>query len=251
VYVALAAILLWVFYNILLELVKGHQERGSMSVVPAILALAVAIWLGWLGSSGTLIWVIISSFFVGAYLLKKRVRFFGQTNNLVRGFIQAAYLLFAFAFYGTTFTADIWWLAAAVVLVTFARSLVGDIRDVKHDTFANKQTLPVTVGIQMAKILSGFAILATIFIITIVLHITWLVALPLWLFACAIVFYRNGYVLHQLSVVTTSALAVNLIFAFTNHDLIIVNLIYLGIFINMIYYPLLNRKSNPTFIQPH
>ncbi|OGD63939.1 hypothetical protein A3A71_01880 [Candidatus Berkelbacteria bacterium RIFCSPLOWO2_01_FULL_50_28] len=248
-YLAAAILLLWAFYNILLELVKGYQERGTMSVFPAIIALLTAVVLGYVGNNTTLVWVVISTVFVVAYLLKERVRFFGQINNLVRGLIQASYLLFAIAFYNAPLTGEIWWLAGAIVSLIFARSLVGDIRDVKHDAKINKQTLPVVLGIPIAKTLSTVAILVTILVTTLVLNVTWAVTLPLWLFALAVILYRNGYVLHQLSVLTTSAFAVNLIFVFTGQDLVIINLVYVGIFLNQIYYPLLSRKSNPTFVQ--
>lgn len=248
-YLAAAILLLWAFYNILLELVKGYQERGTMSVFPAIIALLAATVLGYAGNGATLVWVVISTVFVVAYLLKKRVRFFGRVNNLVRGLIQASYLLFAITYYNAPLTGEIWWLAGAIVSLTFARSLVGDIRDIKHDAESSKQTLPVVLGIPIAKTLSTVAILVTILISTLVLNVAWAVTLPLWLFALAVILYRNGYVLHQLSILTTSAFAVNLIFAFTSQDLAIINLVYAGIFLNQIYYPLLSRKSNPTFVQ--
>lgn len=248
-YLATAMLLLWFFYNIFLELVKGYQERGTMSTLPAIASLLAATAIGYLGNSSTLVWALVSTVLVVAYLFKKRVRFFGLTNNLVRGLIQSSYFLFAASFYNTTLSQEIWLLALVILLLMFARSLVGDIRDIKHDYETKKSTLPATLGRSNAIILSVLAISAAALLSTLTLGFNWVLSLPLCLFGLAVIFSRNGYVLHQLSILTTSAFAANLIFAFSGQDLVLINLVYVGIFLNQIFYPLLSRKSNPTFVQ--
>jgi len=71
-----------------------------------------------------------------------------------------------------------------------------------------------------------------------------MVSLPLIFFSVAIVFYRNGYVLHQLFIFVTSFISINIILSLLDLNLIFSNFIFLWVVLNMVFYPLLERNSN-------
>ncbi len=127
-----------------------------------------------------------------------------------------------------------------------SRALIGDLRDIVPDSKTNKNTFPVIFGVQAAIVLIVILFLASI-IILISAFQNYLAGFPLILMIIAVMAYKNGYVLHQLMIIATTFVSVNLIALLLGDSLILFNLIFLGIFTNLIFYPLLSRKSNPIF----
>jgi len=244
---AIAGLLcLWFFFNIILEAKHDYEYRARMKNSHAIPFLLAAIILG-IANQLSIAFAITSVIFCVFYLNKKPYPIFGLLSPLTRGAIQASYFFYALSFFTSgVFSAKYIILGVVIFLVYAARAIVGDIRDSKHDLIARKITIPVKFGIKTAIAVSIFLIGIAAIILAINFHSA-LVALSLILFAAALLFYENGYVLHQLSVFKTSLLHVSLISLFTGQNMLFISLICAGVYLNMVFYPMLERKSNPEF----
>jgi 4-hydroxybenzoate polyprenyltransferase len=181
-------------------------------------------------------------------LQKNRNAVLGNFSSLARGLIESLYFIYALLLFTNSINQQQILIAIFILLIYAARAVVGDIRDVKPNGEAGKKTFPVTFGVRASKILVILLLLITA-AIQIISFNSCLMTMPLLLFALALIFYNNGYVLHQLMILTTSFFHINLISYYTEQNLIFINLIFLGILLNFIFYPLLKRKSNPQFVQ--
>lgn len=239
---------LWFFYNLILEFKHAYAYRGKMSVAPSVFFLLVAIIIGLSRSYLPVLFASVSTLLVVLYLQKGEFKPLGYSNNVIRGLIQSCYFLYAVTF----FTETISWEAVVISILIFlaytARGIIGDVRDVSHNKASNKITLPVRIGILNSRLLVVVLLVLSIGLQAYFFKTLWL-GIPLSLYALATLFYSNGYVLHQLIIITTSFIHINLIAFLTKEPLVFFNLIYLGIFLNHIFYPLLKRKSNPVFVQ--
>jgi 4-hydroxybenzoate polyprenyltransferase len=171
----------------------------------------------------------------------------GNFSILIRGLIQTSYFFFVIFLLYPSINVNQILIGVLIILIYTTRALVADIRDVRHNKEAGKQTIPVVFGNKISKTFIAIILLSSV-LIQIVFFNSYLVALPLVLFAIAVIFFSNGYILHQLMILTASFFHINFIAFFTNQNLIFFNIIYLGIFLNFIFYPLLQRRSNPTFV---
>jgi 4-hydroxybenzoate polyprenyltransferase len=245
IFMILGLILLWFFFNLTLELKHGYNYRSKPSILSGIISLLIAVSVGVYFEISTLIFVAISTFLVIVYLLKNKNRLFGNSSAQIRGLIQTSYFFYALMFYTTKIGLTQIIIGIIVILITFARSIVGDLRDIEHNQLANKKTFAVSFG----KNISIIAIETAIIIATLLIayFFNFLIAIPLILFAITILFFKNGFVLHQLTIMTTMFVSVNFISYFTDINLFFMNLIFAGILLNMVFYPLLKRKSNPIF----
>lgn len=240
-------LLLWFFFNFSLEAKHNYSYRAKSPFILPLISLLLVIFMGLLKNPYSLIWIIISSFLVGIYLQKNKNVFLGNFSSIVRGLIQTSYFFFVISLLSNSINLEQIALSFMILLIYTGRALVGDIRDVKHNKSANKRTFPVTFGIKRCKIFVIILLLISI-LIQIIYFNSFLISLPLILFGVFLIFSNNGYILHQLIILTTSFFSINLISLFVSVNLLFINLIYLGIFLNLIFYPLLNRKSNLKFV---
>ncbi len=248
-YFILGLLSLWFFFNIILEKKHNYKYRGAVFPVPAVAFLVLALGIGFANNPVSLLFVAFSTVFSFLYLQKKAVPLLGKLSFAIRGAIQAGYFLYALSF----FTNDVFSVGASVIsamvfCIYGARSIVGDLRDVKHDCEWKKITLPVAFGRRNAAFITIALLVAAAALQVFYFH-SYLVSVPVLLFMVLLFFYENGYVLHQLSIYKTSFVHIALISLFTSHDIFFGVLIYLGIFLNSVFYPLLERESNPKFAQ--
>ncbi|EKE20276.1 MAG: hypothetical protein ACD_8C00028G0001 [uncultured bacterium] len=238
---------LWLFFNFILEKKHAYDYRGSIAFLPAMAPLLIATTIGFLKNPSTILPVLISTILIAIYLQKNMHALLGNFACIVRGLIESSYFIFAVLFFSKTISLSSIVLSVVIFLVFIARSLIGDIRDIKHNKIANKKTFPVTFGI--AK---SIAVISLLLITTGILIVAYFgqpqIATPLLLLCVGFLFTKNGFILHQLSILTTSFFFISLIALMTNQNIFFFNLIFLGIWMNMIFYPLLERKSNPRFI---
>lgn len=250
-YFMIILVLLWAFFNFMLEAKHAYSYRGKVSIsIPLICLILVAI-IGLFVNPYTLIFIALSTFFVLVYIQKARNRFFGNTNFIVRGLIQLSYFLFSIAFFSKSFMQDFIYLTPIGLAIFFnycSRAMIADIRDFESNKKANKRTFVVDFGKE-----AGFALSITFLILSSILTFymtsSWLIILPLVFMIIALLFYRNGYVLHQLMINVTSFYSINYIAYISNYDIVLLNLVFVGIFLNFLFYPLMKRKSNPKFVQ--
>lgn len=245
---AVGLLMLWFFFNLVLEARHGYKERGKVSILPAVVALLLSIGIGVQHNPNSLLWIGASTILVVIYLQKNRNQFLGTSNNVVRGLIQSTYFFYAVDLYHVGFDTKIWILGLLIFLLITARSLVGDIRDVKHNKVANKQTVPVVWGVPVTEVIILILLLFSVVVTGEAFNNYWL-TLPAVLFGIGLLCTKNGYVLHQLMVVTCTFFLANLLISFTGQSVLFMNLLYSGIFLNLFFYPLLPRKSNPLFVE--
>ncbi|MFA6255347.1 MAG: UbiA family prenyltransferase [Patescibacteria group bacterium] len=241
---------LWIFFNLILEVKHQYQYRGNVSVIIPIFFLLLTFLIGLLQNYSSIFLVLISVILVLLYLQKNRNEILGQLNSVNRGLIQVSYFLYALTFYSAVFSQTTIILAILIFLLYFSRGMVGDIRDIKHNAEANKKTFPVVFGLKKGRFLA-LSLLITSILIQHFYFGSYLIIIPLLAYAIGLIFYTNYYIQHQLFIFTTSFFSISMIIYFTSSPsyLILIELVYLGIILNMIFYPLLERKSNPIFIK--
>lgn len=239
---------LWFFFNILLEKKHGYEYRGNVSHVPAIGFLILASAIGAATNILSIVFVVLSVVFCIIYLQKKDVPVLSKLSFITRGFIQAFYFLYALAFFTSdVFSVGALAISAMVFCIYAARAIVGDLRDIRHDSGRGKMTLPVSFGAKPAAAIAALLLLTAAALQIFFFH-SFVVSLPILLFMVLLFFYENGYVLHQLSIHKTSFFHISLISLFTSHDVLFPVLIFLGVFLNSVFYHLLERKSNPKWV---
>lgn len=238
---------LWFFFNLVLEKKHDYNYRAKPRLIFMILSLLIPIGISLFVCPWSLIPLGTLTIFVFLYLLKRKNKTMGSLSGFFRGLIQSCYFVYAGLFYTNNLTPSFIVISIIIFLITFARSLIGDLRDEKSNMEYNKKTFVVNYG----KVISVIVI-ETFLTIALVLSYSYfniLTTITLILLAIALLFYKNYYFLHQLTIITTMFFSVNLISFFVDFNLLFMNLIYLGVFLNLIFYPLLNRASNPKFEQ--
>ncbi|MBN1156517.1 hypothetical protein JXA85_02810 [Candidatus Woesearchaeota archaeon] len=237
--VAIALLSLWFFYQFLLERKHSYLYRGCFKLLPTIVTLVIPIVISILSRPISIVYIALSTLLIIAYLQKNRSALLGSLSSAVRGLIQVCYFLYA----GSLYSADTSFiLGFSIFLLYTSRAIMGDIRDYRHNKNAGKNTLVVNLGIGKSLI-----IMELLLLLVVVSLANFPVIIPVILFGLGVLFYRNGYIMHQLMIHTTSFTWINLIAYHTYQNLVFTNLIYLGVFLNTVFYPLLKRKSNPEF----
>jgi 4-hydroxybenzoate polyprenyltransferase len=247
-WLTISLLLLWFFFNLILEKKHDYNYRAKPKLIFMILSLLIPVVISIFVSPLSLIPLLISTIFVFLYLLKRKSKTLGNLSWFFRGLIQSCYFIYAILFFTKNFSHVSILISILVFLVTCARSLIGDLRDEKNNRKANKQTFMVTYGKTIGIIVINALLVMSIVLSSLYFNI--LTTIPLISLALSLIFFRNirnEYYSHQLTVITTMFFSINLVFYFLKFDLLLINLAYLGIFLNIIFYPLLERKSNPKF----
>ncbi|MBN2042952.1 MAG: UbiA prenyltransferase family protein [Candidatus Aenigmarchaeota archaeon] len=246
-FMALSLIFLWVALNFFLEYTHSYSYKGRFLKVHGMFFFALGGLIGLMINPLSFVFLAFLGIFTFIYLQKSRNSVFGNLSCVIRGVIESVFLFYALTFYVSTFTIPSMVLGFLVFMIYTARALVGDIRDHKHNRKAGKRTLPVVYGITQSRNITVIMLLLSA-IIQIAYFSSFAIAVPIILFTVSVLFFSNGYVLHHLMIFTTMFFHVNMIYYFTQNDLLFTNLIYLGILLNMIFYPMLKRESNPKFV---
>jgi 4-hydroxybenzoate polyprenyltransferase len=242
-FMAIGLLSLWCFFNLALELKHNYSYRAKPNIVSLVICIVFASVSGVYFNTLSIIFIISSILLVSIYLLKNKNKILGNLSSIVRGAIQNSYFFYALMFYTQTISNIHIIIGIIIFLVYSARALIGDIRDMKHNKEVGKKTFIVNYGTNLGIILIEILILSSILIL--IRYFDFLATIPLLILCIILPFFRNGYILHQLMIIITSFLSINLISYFTNNNLIFMNVIFIGLFLNMIFYPLLKRKSNP------
>ncbi len=236
---------LWFFFNILLEKKHSYSYRAKSKVIFAFLSLLISVVIGLVLNPLSLIPLTFSVILVFFYLQKNKDKFFGSLSGLFRGLIQSCYFVYAILLYTNHISQLTLFITLVIFLIYFARALIGDLRDFKHNKDANKQTIPTLIGKFNSIAIIEFLLFLSALLLS--LKIYFWITIPLILLAISLLLFKNYYFLHQLTIITTMFFSLNLVFYFLGINLWLINLAYLGIILNMLFYPLLERKSNPDF----
>lgn len=247
-YWIMGILMLWFFFNAMLEMKHGYKYRQKVSVIfPVVYFLSVLI-IGITNQPLSVFFILISSLLVLIYLQKNKNLLLGILSSPVRGLIHAAYFLFVLMFFSTSLNKESIAIAGMLFLIYTARAIIGDMRDIKQNARSNKKTIPVIFGLNNSKLIVILLLILSINI-ELLQFGSFLAISPLILFGLGLLINEYGYALHQLVISITSFVSINLIALFTNQSIIFFNLIFFGIWLNMIFYPLLERKSNPKFVE--
>ena len=138
----------------------------------------------------------------------------GNMGCMTRGVMESVFFFYALTFYVSTFTVPSLVLGLIIFMVYTARALTGDIRDYRHNRKSGKKTIPVVYGINQSKNVIMIILLLSA-IIQIAYFNSFVIAIPLILFAVSMLFFSNGYVLHQLMIFTTMFFHINMIYKLT------------------------------------
>ncbi len=242
-------IALWIFYNLILEIKHHYEYRGKIPII-----LPFGFWVAGIFNSIkqnylTTLSVFALTFLICLYINKSKNKILGIASAAIRGLIQSVFYFYA----ASLFKAPLQETAIIMLLIFFlycGRAIVGDIRDIKHNAEMNKKTIPVIFGINKSKLLVVLLLIASA-IFEVSYFKSYLLILPLVVYALALIIMNNGYILHQAYIVTTTFFSASLIIFFTGgfSNIVFINIIYLGVFFNVIFYSTIARKSNPIFIQ--
>ena len=227
----LGILFLWCFFNSALEAKHNYSYRGKTSLYLPTIFLILTIVISITYNSLSLIPLATSVVLIFVYLQKNKNKLLGIFSSTIRGLIETSFFFFIITILGSPITKLSLLIGFSLFLIYSSRALIGDIRDVKHNKEANKQTVPVVYGLSVSKFIIILTLTTTSLICFLYFN-SFLIILPLILFAITFIFFSNGYVLHQLMIFTTSFFHLNLIAFFTNQNLILFNLIYFCILLN-------------------
>lgn len=245
IYFIISLLAMWFFYNSLLEKKHNYDYRAKHSHLDTIVYGLIAVIIS-ATKPTSLIFLFIAFVLNFIYLQKQSIQFLRTSSTLVRGLIHSAYFLFAISFNNIQISPQIVIYSIILCLIMTIRSLVGDLRDIKHNSKAGKKTLAVTLGEEHCEtlILIGLILL---FIINSLLFNGLALSMPIIIFFASVLTISNWYVLHQLAVIWTMFIVINYIALTGNLNIYLFNLIFLGLTLNLVFYPTLQRKSNPKF----
>lgn len=225
----------WCLINLISEFAQGDKtEVGKATLAGAFIVTFLLVFY-----RGTL---PIAVFFLGLlslplYSLKTRDLPVSPISFLFRGFAEASIMLIVVFTYTGLSAISLQEIipVVAVYLVTCSRNLVGDLRDMEHDSF----TFPVKFGENPARLISILLLAPVFYLIGDLLVVT-----PLVLAALILIFYRNYYRLHRMYVLITAFFVVNLLLSSTGGQIWILNLLLLGVLLNFTYREV-PREANP------
>jgi hypothetical protein len=76
----------------------------------------------------------------------------------------------------------------------------------------------------------------------------WQALLPIVFLAFAAASFNNGYYLHQLSILICAFTYLGIYLSLTSGSVWLMDLLCAGTVLNFVFYPLLSRRSNPTYV---
>ncbi len=238
-------ILLWSFLTLSLEAKHKHSYRSRISWKTPILILLFASTIALYHNYQSFIFLLLVCIFTYFYISKEKYRLLGFTSFINRGLYEAALY-----FFGVTLYLDIYDISSSHLLIGSiifflyaSRNLIGDIRDIKFD----KKTLAVKIGPRYSYLISLFFYLFSIIILLKIEFNFWMIFPPL-IMTFLILFYDNGYSLHRSSILITSCVSLNIILLQSTFTLFFLNIFFISVLSNIIFYESIPRKSNPKFI---
>jgi hypothetical protein len=235
----------WWAFNWHLESEHEHAHRPKISRKAAKATLALAAIAAAIANLRTIPLSILyhASYFV--YSKKEgESDFLGKASFAVRGVSQTVICMISQLLYTPAISAKQMAVAGAVGMLTAARNLIGDLRDIKYDrkTFCVVHGEPASNAVAASLKLGAAAIIAAA-------AGTAFAPLPLIVESVMQFFNRNNHDMHRLSVLGTATTLGNLALATAGlaPAIIIGNLLYLSGMFNLFFYRRLARRSNADY----
>ncbi len=235
----------WTFLTLFLEAQHKHSNREKIPYSYPITALLITILFAIFFNGLTpLLPLVFFLIFTYLYTKKNSTRFSGNTSFIMRGFMETSLFFFALSLFSNSYlNIQIIFLGIAILLITSARNLLGDIRDTKFD----ETTFSVSFGDGLSYIVSTVLYIFGGFVLFFISNYSIGIIFPLILMVILLLFIDNGYMFHRLSVLLSTVLiSMYILFLTGNNSLIILlNVIFLSILFNLVFYDLVPRHANP------
>ena len=235
----------WSFMTLLLEAEHKHSNREKIPYSYPAIALVIAIISAIAFNGLTPILPLI--FFMGftyMYIKKNNISILGNVSFISRGFMETSLFFLSLSILSTSYIQMSNILFGLIILLTTsARNLIGDIRDTKFD----EVTFTARFGDKLGYVVSILLYLAGAYVLFIVSHGAFGTVLPILLMVLLLIIIDNGHMFHRISVfLSTITMAAYILFLTGNGSfLILLNLIFLSIICNLVFYNLVPRRSNP------
>lgn len=240
-----AMLSMWTFYNFLLEIKHNYKYRAKTSSLLPLFSALIAIMIAI--QKPTSLFFVFSAFLLNyLYLLKQKNNILRLFSPIIRGLVESSYFLFAYIFLDGQFNPSAIYYTIIILIIYSLRSFIGDLRDFEHNKAAQKNTLAVLLGKKTSEILVVVSLISLLFF-NLIISGNSLLTFALITFSIAIVISRNWYILHQASIILTTFIILLFLTEIAKLPTILFNLIYLSIILNLVFYPILERKSNPVF----
>jgi hypothetical protein len=235
----------WISFTLLLEAEHKHSNREkipySYPVITFVITVLSAIIFNGLIPIVPLIFFLI---FVFAYIKKNSIPLLGNFSFVSRGFVEAVLFFFSLALFSNSYLhLQYIALAFAVLLITSARNLIGDIRDTKFDEI----TFTVRFGDNVGYVVSILLYVIGGYALFTISQGTWGVVFPIIIMVLILAVIDNGHMLHRLSVILSSVVMAAYILYLTGNGalLFLLNVVFLCICCNFVFYDMVPRRSNP------
>jgi hypothetical protein len=235
-------LLLWAGLCWFLESVHRHPFQPPIDLKIALAAFVVASVGALLVNSQTLPFAIIFILSSICYAMKEAGNpLLNRFSFVIRGLSQSAILAIGLLLYLPTLSPSHHLIILSVGLMTAARNLVGDMRDIKYD----QDTFPVAYGLQTARyVAGGLKVIAFLVLFGVTHDFFALIALITGAFLC--IYLPNQQTLHRILVIGSTALISSLAMTALGMavGVVFIALLYLSCVSNLVFYTAVRRRSN-------
>jgi len=238
-------ILLWLYLTLDLEAQHKHPYRAQISHKFPYTLLIIATIISAYYSITSVLFIALIWVSTNLYIRKESSNIVSHTSFLTRGLYEASIFFYGISLYvgisGINLTNIL--IGLVIFLLYSSRNLVADVRDVAFD----KNTFTVRYGSKNSYLVSLATIVLAAFILY-YLYSSFLVTLPILVYAIALLFYDNGFSLHRSAIKLTSFTSANIILYILFSEpilLVLSNTLFLVVLSDFLFYEATPRKSNP------
>lgn len=235
-YDVLTAFAIWCTSTLAVEYFHRKTDgRGLTNPVIPLLSIALLLAMFAYKNAAALIFLPILIAADVMYSMKIRNLLISRFSFMLRGILEVCTFLVVAFFHNSYDVFGFLTVLLVIFMLTNSRNLIGDIRDVKFDsyTFPKRYGTGISYAVSVAFIIVSFLLLPDI-----------LIMLPALLFIAAIPLSRNAYTLHRLFVLATTFFYMNYILYLLGQSLVFSNILFIAVLLNF-SYPSVPRKSNP------
>ncbi len=235
----------WTYFVLLLEAQHKHSNREKIPYSYPIISLAItAISAIIFGGIAPIIPLAAFVLLTYAYTKKTRIPLLGSLSFIVRGLAETSLFFLSLSILSTNYLQIPTIIFGLVILlITSARNLIGDIRDTKFD----EMTFSVRFGNPMGYLVSIFLYIIGGYLLFNLSYWSLVAIFPLILMTVCLLMVDNGYILHRLAVILSSIIMATYILLISGNSILIflLNIVFLAVLSNLLFYNLVPRRSNP------
>ncbi|MFA6049252.1 MAG: hypothetical protein WC792_04915 [Candidatus Micrarchaeia archaeon] len=229
----LLALSMWVAVNVFAEFIQNDTVARKKDASLLVFSIVIFSVIGLLRNPYVLLSLPVLLLVGWVYSLKTKKTPISRFSFLLRGLVEV--LVFSVIFLSQSSWDNLLRYVpyvASIYLITCARNLVGDLRDMSVDKF----TFPLIFGVDASK---AITLGLVSFVVLLIGDLQ--VVFPLLVILLALVLKSDYYELHKFFVLSTLAFLVNLSAFLIGETLLLTNLVYAGALL-MYSYGLVPRR---------